>query len=326
MNILIVRDVGGWAIGNLTDSIKKHLGNRFNIKIVDVHPREVLKGSLDVQTAFHKLENIDLINYHYWNSAVQLIKLVPKLKLIPSILSHWNHESLEKKEWKDFDYLTHPTKYGLELLKKKHQNVKYIPMGIDLDRYSYIQDYPPKEIRIGYIGRIAPWKRLHLICKVSQELGYKVIGSGYIDKPDYWYNYVEHYIKDGVLEWVGGMGRQNMTPSIQKDNIYKKMTVFVMASEGEYESGPLPAQEAMARGIPVLTTKKGTMKDRIEDGINGVFFDDKNFKEKLKELVENEKWRMEIRKKAWETAKGFPEEKMALEFGKLYYQVLDEKK
>ena len=326
MNILNVGDISGWAISNLIKSINKHLENRFNISTIYIHPREVSNGLMTIHRELEK--GVDLIDFHYWRTATQLMDMMPKLKTYPRILSHWNHESLQKEDWKRFGYLTHPTRYGKELLSKNHPNVHHIPMGIDLSRYSYIDDetyrQTSKEIRVGYVGRVADWKNLHFICECCKELGYKVIGSGYIDKPAYWNAKVKQYQEDGTLEYNGGIGRGEMKSAIFKDNLYKRMTVLAMASEGEYESGPLPAQEAMARGIPVISTCKGTLKDRGEDGKNIVFFnenDKEDFKSKLKSLVEDEPKRMSIRKKAWETAKQYPEQRMSREFGKLYYEV-----
>jgi len=322
MRILIVPDCDSWAISNLCKGIKKHLDKRFDIEIEYVHPREV--GMAAPTMLKHLKKGVDLINYHYWRSATQLLELIPRLKQVPSILTHHNHESLDKDDWSSFNYLTHFSKWGTSKLKSKGYKVKHISHGIDLNRFSFIQDYPPKEIRIGYIGRVADWKNLGFICKNCKELGYKVVGSGYIDKPEYWHKEVEQYAKDGTLEFNGGMGRNQMMPSIFKDNLYKRMTVYVMASEGEYESGPLGPQEAMARGIPVLSTPKGTMRDRGEDKKNIIFFrenDDNDFKTKLKNLVEDEALRMKLRKHGWQTAKDYSEERMAWEFGKLYSEV-----
>jgi len=48
------------------------------------------------------------------------------------------------------------------------------------------------------------------------------------------------------------------------------MTVFVMYSTGEKESGTLPLLHAMARGVPVMATHQGMARDIIKDGENGI--------------------------------------------------------
>ncbi len=56
--------------------------------------------------------------------------------------------------------------------------------------------------------------------------------------------------------------------------VLKKVTsgkIFIMNSVSE--GGPRSALEAMALGLPVLTTRVGVMPDLIQDGVNGMFTD-----------------------------------------------------
>jgi len=316
MNILITPDVHEWAIGNLVKAIVRN-NPRFNFFNVAVHPRGVAQGMIEIKNLMSNGIKFDLWHPQYWHSANQLMDLMPELKEIPKILTHHNHYQLDESDWKEYDMLAIATTWGFEKLALKHPNVVKIPMGIDLDRYTFIEDYPPKEPAVGYIGRVVPHKNLDRICKISKELGYKVIGSGYIDKPDYW----ETVPKDN-LEFHGGFGRQGMMPMNFKDEIYRRMTVFVMYSTGEKETGTIPLLEAMARGVPVLATAQGMARDLIEDGKNGIIFNESNFKEKLKMIMEDEKLRMKIRENAWNTIKNYSDKKMARNFARAYYQLL----
>jgi glycosyltransferase involved in cell wall biosynthesis len=64
--------------------------------------------------------------------------------------------------------------------------------------------------------------------------------------------------------------------------------VFVMNSTSE--GGPRAALEAMALGLPILTTRVGVMPDVIEDGRNGIFTDGsaKDVADKAKILLADE--------------------------------------
>lgn len=315
MKVLITSDVAEWAIGNLTRSI---INNNDHIEFIwtNVHPRDYEAGCFEIRKIL-KEEKIDLWHVMYWNSGKQVRIMNPQINDIPSVLSHHNHYALDDDDWSQYSAITIPTKWGLNKLKPKYPNTELIPYGIDLDTFSYINEYPPKEPRVGYIGRVIEHKNLDKVCSTAKELGYKVIGSGYIDKPNYWKT-----IDKENLEWTGGVGRQGIPDKNFKDNIYKKMTVFVMYSTGERETGTLPLLEAMARGVPIMATAQGMARDLIEDGENGFIFDESNFKEKLDILMKDRKMQSRFRKNAWNTIKSYTEQRMAREYSNLYYKTL----
>ena len=319
MNILITPDILEWAIGNLTRGITKaKCMQRFNFYTVPVHPRGTQEAFLSLDDAVKK--GIDFWHAMYWHSAENVLNDLPMLKLkdVPTLLTHHNHYALDKKDWRvNFDGITIATRWGYDKLKTMHDSVYQIPYGLDLDRYSFIKEYPPEGDVVGYVGRVLPHKNLKIICEVAKELKYKVIGSGYVEDQDYWRSFPHDN-----LEYKGNIGRLAMSPSNIKDDIYKKMKVFVMYSTGEKETGTLPLLEAMARGVPVMATSQGMARDLIEDGKNGIIFTEENFKEKLKMFMEDEKLRMQCRKHAWETIKNYSEERMAWNYGKAYYDVM----
>ena len=319
MKILITPDIGTWAIGNLTRSITNaKCMRRFDFKIVCVHPRESMASYVALDNALK--DGVDFWHAQYWHSAQNVLAMPLKYKEVPTLLTHHNHYALDKGDWKEFEGLAIATKWGFDKLKAIHSNVYQIPYGIDLNRYSFIQEYPPEENNVGYIGRVMPHKNLKIICDMAKELNYKVVGSGYVEDREYWKT-----VDKSVLDYKGNIGRQSMSPSNIKDDVYKKMKVFVAYSTGEKETGTLPLLEAMSRGVPVMATSQGMARDLIEDGKNGIIFTEENFKEKLKMFMEDEKLRLQCRKKAWETIKHYSDERMAWNYGKAYYDVMWQK-
>jgi glycosyltransferase involved in cell wall biosynthesis len=315
MKILITPDCLGWAIDNITNDI---ILNNPHIQFfkVPVHPRNVEQSIFEINAILK--HGIDLWHAQYWHSAMQLIKMLPELKKIPKILTHHNHYALDKEDWSCFDALTIQTKWGTEKLNTKHSNVYHIAHGVDLNRFNYIKEL--KGEYIGYIGRVIEHKNLKKICETAGKLGYKVIGSGYIDKPRYW----ESVPKENLI-FNGGIGREQMNTVIAKDNIYAQMKVFVMYSTDEKETGTLPLLEAMAKGIPVLTTVQGSARDLIKDGENGIIFNEENFENKLKMLMEDKELREKIRYNARRTINNYSSLKVAREHEKLYHKVLHKK-
>ena len=63
--------------------------------------------------------------------------------------------------------------------------IKVINHGIDLEEF-YYEGIEPKERKVGYVGRIVPWKGLKEIARACKELGYKLQVMGRQDKPAYW--------------------------------------------------------------------------------------------------------------------------------------------
>jgi len=315
MRILITPDILSWAIGNLTNDIIRH-NPRFNWVKIPVHPRAVTEHLFNIKLEL-KNQGIDFWHAQYWNSAVQLMKYEPKLKQIPKLLSHHNHYALEKEDWRVFNGLHIATHWGQEVLKRKHEFVYYVPYGVDLDRFSFMDNYPPQKPAIGYVGRVVPWKNLDKICAAAKKLGYRVFGSGYVDDPKYW-----ETIDKSNLTYYGGVGRGTMAAANVKDDLYAQMTVFVGYYTGEKETGTLPLLEAMARGVPVMVTSQGMARDIIEDGKNGIIFTPDNFEEKLQQLINDKDLRESLRQTAWKTIKNYPTERFARETARMYYDII----
>ena len=314
MNILIVCDVPDWAIGSLTKTITKY-NTRHTFHIVYAHPKEAGRSVGEIRKVL-KENNIDLWHGQYWNSAWQVAELCPELNEIPSLLTHHNHKHLDQKDWsKYFDGIAVPTKYGQENLSK--YKTYLIPHGINLDEFSYVKERDDDGNTVGYVGRILAHKNIHKICEISKKNGYKVLGSGYIDKPNYYNEKVAQY-RDTILEFHGGIGRNQKNDWDAKNELYKRMTVFVMYSTGEVETGTLPLLEAMARGIPILATEQGMARDLIEDGKNGLLFNEDNFEEKLNHLMSSKELQEKFRRAARKTIQQYSEEKMAIRYAKAY--------
>lgn len=318
MKILLVDDVPEWGIGALTKSIERHAKHRFNITVVHVHPRSPDGEAIKLRTYIQSQGNFDLWVAMYWNSGSRLLDLVPELRDVPGIVSHQNHYALEKEKWDRYQKIVIPTKWGEDFLKDKYYGkVERIPYGIDLDRFSFIEDRIDDGKTIGYVGRVIEHKHLGEITLAAKKLGYRVLGTGYVDKPEYWQT-----VDKEALDFHGGVGRQNMNDAAIKDRLYEKMTVFVMYSTGEKETGTLPLLEAMARGVPVMSTSQGMARDLIEDGKNGIIFTEENFEEKLDMLMKNRELQEKLRQEGWKTIRNYPEERMSLDNQKLWASML----
>jgi glycosyltransferase involved in cell wall biosynthesis len=319
MRILIVEDSKSWAIHKLSSVIDRN-NKQLNINIIEIHPKELRNKPEENIAIFEKeVEEFkpDIIHFQYWDIANTLSKSeVCKGKKL--ILTHHNQKNLLSHNWDNFDKIIVHTQKAKEILEKAHYwNVEVIQHGIDIEKYKYLENYDLENRLLGYCGRIVPWKGLVDILKVAKEIDSEVVMMGKIDKPDYWQK---------CLEYSDQMDIRFNTPDDEQVNVYHDMAIYVGNSCDNIEEGTLPLLEAMACGIPVVTTPSGEAKDIIKDGENGILVDFENY-ESLKEGIERmmKADRNKLRENAWMTVKNMSEQVMARKYEKAYYKTLYEK-
>ena len=104
---------------------------------------------------------------------------------------------------------------------------------------------------------------------------------------------------------------------------YNQSKVFINPSYNE--GGPRVALEAMACGLPVITTKVGLMLDIIEEKQNGLFIDweaEDIAKKILWTLtVQNEKLREEMAEEGYKTVPQFERKKAIENYAKNYQKI-----
>ncbi|MGC3978518.1 MAG: glycosyltransferase family 4 protein [Paludibacteraceae bacterium] len=99
---------------------------------------------------------------------------------------------------------------------------------------------------------------------------------------------IESQVK--FLGWVSGN---------HKEDIFQQASVYCLPSWGE--GFPMGVLDAMAYGIPVVTTPVGGIPDLIEDGVNGFIFDPydtERLAAKLSELISSSELRNRLSKDA----------------------------
>ena len=284
MRVLLVSDTprDGWAIGKLSDAIIRK-NPQMVFDFVTVHPKEVAR---DLPAFKKALENKpDLIHFQYWNSTRQLFEAIPELRKYKTIQTHHNQKNTLSCDWKDFkidQHIVHTKFNAQQLIDAGYDNVKIIQHGIDLDYFSYYNDYTGDTGYVGYVGRVVPWKGLKEIAEATLANDLKVVAMGRVDKPAYWESIPIE--ARNIIDFT----YQNVKDN-ERINVYRDMMCFVQNSGPKHEEGTLPLLEAMACGIPVITTPSGEGADIINDGENGLIipFDNKDaLRVKIKMLKE----------------------------------------
>lgn len=318
MRVLIISDTprDGWAIGKLSDVIIRN-NPQIEIRFVAVHPKHVIEHLTEVEEA---AKGVDLIHYQYWNSAIQLIGYLPHLKDIPAMLTHHNQKNTLQTDWNELGikyHVVHTKKNAQKLIDAGYQSVNIIQHGIDLNYFTYNNDYADKKY-VGYVGRIVPWKGLKEIAWAARQNGLRVLCMGKMDKPNYWAEIPEE--DKAVIDF-----NYEHVPDDERINCYREMLCYVGNSVDDIEEGTLPLLEAMACGVPVITTPSGEAMDIINDNENGLLVPFENrdaIRVKIKMLLEDKELAERLRKNAWNSVKNLTELKMAREYAKLYYKFI----
>jgi len=164
-----------------------------------------------------------------------------------------------------------------------------VPLGIDARKFTPSASKPlakkavgldPRKPVIGFCGRIGREKDLPTLIKAFRRIQRKhdaqllIVGSG-IDEKSF---------RNPRIKLTGAT--DNVVPYLQA------MDIFVLPSLTETTS--LATMEAMACGLPVIATPVGSIKDYIEDGVNGFLFprqDVDSLVEKLNALLKSPKAR-----------------------------------
>lgn len=319
MKILIVNDFHGWAISKLSDVIVKH-NSQHRFKQIYIPPKELRADPEGKMKEFEEAVqsfNPDIIHFQYWDIANTLSQS-PVCKGRKLMLTHHNQKNLLTYRWDQFDMIICHTKKAKEILTGAgYWNVQIIQHGIDIEKFQYLENYDLENRMLGSVGRVVPWKNLYDILKVAQQLETEVLMMGRIDKGDYWAK---------CQEFQEQMEVRFNTPDHMQVEVYHQMAIYVGNSSDNIEEGTLGLLEAMACGIPVVTTPSGEAADIIKDGENGILVDfdsPESLKAGIERMMKAD--RNKIREAAWNTVRVMNEEVMARKYEKVYYSLYSPK-
>jgi len=193
-------------------------------------------------------------------------------------------------------------------------NVIVNPIEVKLRRKSPID-------KIIAVGRLSKEKNFQLLIKafcivVKKHPNHKlfIYGEGELRKV------LEHQIE------LDGLDDKAFLPG-QFNDIYEHMIdaqVFVLTSNHEGQSNAL--LEAMAMGIPCITTNISGINEIIQDGVNGILVEKNNALELSKRIIDllgNEKLQFELSKNALLTSERFKCENVFNKWDKIIFECIE---
>lgn len=317
--ILQIVDVEGWAIDRLASAIVEH-NPQFEWKRIFVHPRDIPTISDDALKQIKEaVEWCDLIDAEYWRTFTQLRDKIPLIKEKFVVITHHNEENILTDKWEGVDMIIAKTNHSKELLNEAgYDNVVYIPNSYDPRVFSWNENYPPTEFSVGYAGRIVRWKGLKEIAQACYELGVPLKVMGKMEDQTYFDSIPEDHRMN--IDWSYF---QYPTEKIQ--DFYKDISVFVCNSGPGREVGPLPVIEAMASGVPVVSTRAGLVADIGVDRENMllVSYDSvEGLKQAIGAIKEDKEIAQNLRDRGWRTIKNYTDGMMSRAYSKIFYNML----
>lgn len=199
--------------------------------------------------------------------------------------------------------------------------------GVDLKRF-FPQEgrLRRKKVKILFVGRLDPRKGildlLQAVKKLKQEDGetkpreqqfcLEVVGDG--PRRQQAKEFVKQHALDDVVEFVGRVSDEELTRRYREADIY-------CSPAKQEESFGVVLLEAMASGLPIVAYGNQGYREVLTGRLAEFLVrpgDIEGLAGKLKQLIEDERVRKEMRKLSLERAKAFDWDKVALKIERIY--------
>ena len=244
-------------------------------------------------------ENFDVIHIHGdWSSLlfVKQLKRLTNAKLTifsihDQLTSKVTHQKFLPALIKNVD-LVFSTSYAaaMELEQLSHKNVIAQPSGVKKIFFkSFFKMIDSPKFKIITVANLFPKKNLDLILEIAKEMSdydFTIIGTGSQEMQ------LQNKIKKDNISNVNLVGFKSENELV---SYYQQSNCFLLTS---YREGtPTAILEAMACGLPIVTSNVGGIDNIISDGTNGFViktFDKKDYIEKILMLKNDLKLREKI--------------------------------
>jgi glycosyltransferase involved in cell wall biosynthesis len=217
-----------------------------------------------------------------------------------------------------------------EMINYPLNKIEVVPSGVDFNLFQTnktkkeirrLLNLPKNKLIILSVGNFGTKRRYEMTINILNKLNIQnclFIHIGAIGDEEY-YKKIKKLVKIKKLEsqtlFLGAKPLKDIIP------YYQCADVFLLTSHDE--SFGIPIIEAMAAGLPVVTTKVGVVEDAIQNRENGVIIN--NEKEGIKaieELAKNKKLYQKVSTASKETAKTYDWDIIVKKIEKIYNELL----
>ncbi|AOZ91957.1 glycosyltransferase [Paenibacillus crassostreae] len=294
---------------------------KMNLKLFPFKRIKRLPHSPRKITKVFKRNKIKLIHARFGNSGVRLIHVKQRLR-IPMITSFHGFDLPTKRNprksyhrmlpvlFRVGDKFTVPSRHMKNQLIRwgcPNHKIEIMYSGIDLKKFSYKKrDNKTEELTIITVGRLHKKKGHQYLLRAFKKIHdhypsarLVIVGEGRERKK------IKRLITSLKLNKYVKM--KGLIAHNQLSELLYRADIFCLPSlttkDGNHEGIPNAIKEAMATGLPIVSTRHGGIPELVTDGQEGLLVPEKTAKglaDKIKFLIENPSIRQEMGRKGHE--------------------------
>ena len=203
----------------------------------------------------------------------------------------------------------------------RNHDIKVITNGVDTDLFYPKQNKQinPDEIQLLFISRLMPQKGIDTLIKACgilkkrQVNNFKltVVGEGHLK--GLMFSHIEEYNLKTKVDFLGWKDLEELP------EVYRKADIFILPSV--MEGMPSVVLQAMASGLPIITSRVKGFETLLEENINGLsaeYNNSEDFADKIEQLIKYPKIIEIMSQKSYEKSKKFSWESIAKKYLELY--------
>ena len=288
-----------------------------------------------------ELNNFDVIHSHYWLSGLVAKDISSKFNIPFIFTSHslgvflegYNNErtDCEKIVMTSSNFVTASTNYENILLSESYKidkkKIKLIKPGVDESLFSPDPNLLKENIFLS-IGRIQKQKRqleaiefLNSFREINNDFKCYFIGGPSGNSGDDYFVELKEIVKDldleSHIEFLGNLPQSKIRKLLNRSKL--------LIHTSEYETFGLVAIEAHSVGVPVISINQGSLKEIIDNNINGYIaesFKDPYLNEFILKILNDDKFADYISKSAINSAKKYDWKNTTKELNNLYESLI----
>ena len=236
---------------------------------------------------------------------------------------HYFTQFISRAIWNNSSYIVANSNSLKETCLEFSQNhdIKVITNGVDTDLFYPAKNKKinPDEIQLLFISRLMPQKGIDTLIKACGILKKRevnnfrltVIGEGHLK--GLMFSHIEEYNLKDKVNFLGWKDLDELP------ELYRNADIFILPSV--MEGMPSVALQAMASGLPIITSKVKGFEALLEENINGLSAEYNNaedFADKIERLIKYPKVIEIMSQKSYEKSKDFSWENIAKKYLELY--------